>query len=103
MVDTQPEVDDTYMPEVWGLFGVGAVILGLRFFVRIRSVGIRGMQGDDYMSIGVFLCYLIDAITIVYTYRYGTNVDFSVETLENMSEAQRHQIKVGSQVQLLAW
>lgn len=103
MVDTQPEHAPSFLKEVWILFGVGAAVLALRFVVRSRIAGVRGFQGDDYMSIVVFLCYLVDAVTVTYTYYYGTNVDFTIERLETMSDAQLHQIKLGSQLQLLAW
>jgi hypothetical protein len=41
--------DPRYMPEVWSWFGIGCLTLVLRYTVRIRTVGFRGFQGDDYI------------------------------------------------------
>ncbi|KAI3533932.1 hypothetical protein CTAM01_08983 [Colletotrichum tamarilloi] len=40
--------DDKFLKEMWTWFGVGALVILLRFFVRIRMVGPRGLKGDDY-------------------------------------------------------
>jgi hypothetical protein len=43
--------DATFLPEQWTEYGIGVFIIFLRYFVRIRTVGFRGFQGDDYMSV----------------------------------------------------
>lgn len=35
--------------EAWTLLAVGILITMLRTYSRIRSVGIRGLQADDYL------------------------------------------------------
>lgn len=102
-MSTQPYHDSTYLKEVWGLFGVGVLVFALRFLVRLRAVGIRGLQGDDYMAIVVLCCYVVDAVTVTMCYNWGTNLDFTVERLEQMTDRQRWKIEVGSKMQLLAW
>ena len=44
------------MKEVWGLYGVGVFVILLRMVVRIRTVGFKGWQGDDYMAVAVLVC-----------------------------------------------
>lgn len=45
--------DDKFLKEMWTWFGVGALVILLRFFVRIRMVGPRGLKGDDYTMLVV--------------------------------------------------
>lgn len=52
------------MYEVWALFGLGCTILFSRFAVRIRAVGIRGFQGDDFFAMLVLIFYAMDASTV---------------------------------------
>jgi len=75
----------------------------LRLAVRIRTVGIRNFDGDDYISLAVFLCYIADAITVDLTYHLGTNVDFTESEFEAMSASDLNEVVLGSKLQLLAW
>uniref|UniRef100_A0AAU8CHT8 Rhodopsin domain-containing protein n=1 Tax=Gnomonia sp. TaxID=2011790 RepID=A0AAU8CHT8_9PEZI len=45
------QVDDTYLPEVWVWFAIGVVVIFARWAVRIRTVGFRGLDDDDLISI----------------------------------------------------
>ena len=45
------DVCEKFLPEVWTLYSIGIAILLLRFATRLKTVGLRGFQGDDYMSI----------------------------------------------------
>lgn len=45
--------DVPLMQEQWAEYGVGILVIFLRFFVRGRLVGLRGLQGDDYMIVMV--------------------------------------------------
>ncbi|TVY20130.1 hypothetical protein LARI1_G001875 [Lachnellula arida] len=67
-----------FLREQWALYGVGAVILLMRFAVRIRMVGFKGFQGDDYMSILVLALFTMDASTVQIISHGGTNVEASV-------------------------
>lgn len=55
------------------------------------------------MAIVVLLCYACDAVTVDLCYLWGTNVDFTPETLEGFNEQQRKKVELGSKMQLLAW
>lgn len=52
-LDSLLKRDSTYMTEVWTWFGIGVTVIFIRFGVRIRMVGFRGFQGDDYVTIMV--------------------------------------------------
>lgn len=47
------------------------LILTLRFIIRMRTVGFRGMQGDDLFAIFVTFLYTIDAVTVHKVCTYG--------------------------------
>jgi len=59
-----------FLQEEWALYGIGAVVLLLRFATRLKTVGLRGFQGDDYMSILVLALFTIDAATVHIICRY---------------------------------
>jgi hypothetical protein len=81
----------------------GSAVLLTRLAVRARTVGIRQFCGDDYITLIVLLCYIGDAVTVDLTYRFGTNIDFTQAQLTSMTDAERHEVIVGSRLELLAW
>ncbi|KAF2764940.1 hypothetical protein EJ03DRAFT_370072, partial [Teratosphaeria nubilosa] len=92
-----------FLREVWILYAIGLLVLGLRFAVRIRSVGLKGWQGDDYMAIIVIFCYTADAVTVTETYLKGSNVDFTANQLATFSHEEKQHIVFGSKMELVAW
>ncbi len=36
----------------------------MRFGVRLKTVGFRGLQGDDFFSVLVLIFYVMDAFTV---------------------------------------
>lgn len=75
----------------------------LRTIVRIRTVGIRNFQGDDYVILAVMLCYVGDAVTVTMAYHLGTNLDYTQEQFAAMTPAEIHTIGIGSRMETLAW
>lgn len=49
---------------MWAEFGIGAAIILLRFAVRIKTVGFKGFQGDDYFSAAVLFFWTLDAALV---------------------------------------
>ncbi|KXJ88019.1 hypothetical protein Micbo1qcDRAFT_111613, partial [Microdochium bolleyi] len=93
-----------FLREVWGLYIVGMVILALRFAIRWKTVGLRGMQWDDMFALLVVVFYTIDAATVHIVYYAGTNVEgVYLSTLRTLSQAELDQVHEGSKQQLLAW
>jgi len=85
------------------LFAVGATVLIVRFLVRLRTVGLRNFQGDDYIALLVLICYTGDALTVSYSYWLGTNSDFTPEQLAKFDDEQLRRITIGSRLELTAW
>ena len=42
---------DAFTREAFALLGVGLLVIGLRSYVRISTVGMRGLQADDYLML----------------------------------------------------
>jgi hypothetical protein len=82
---------------------LGSAVLILRLVVRLRTVGIRQLCGDDYITLLVLLCYVGDAVTVDRTYVLGTNVDFTQEWIMRMTPHERQHVITGSKLELLAW
>ncbi|KAK8876747.1 integral membrane protein PTH11 [Apiospora arundinis] len=43
--------------EIWTLYGIGSTLIACRLFVRLKMVGFRGLQPDDYIALWVFVVY----------------------------------------------
>lgn len=54
-----------FLPEVWALYGIGMAVLLLRFVTRLKTVGLKGFQGDDYMSI-LTIAFFTAGVTAVH-------------------------------------
>ena len=50
---------DALMREAWVLLGLGFLVTGLRTFARVRAVGWKGLQLDDYLAWMGSVCYLL--------------------------------------------
>ncbi|KAF2221192.1 hypothetical protein BDZ85DRAFT_302523, partial [Elsinoe ampelina] len=87
----------------WALTGIAALLIFIRWAVRIRTVGFRGFQGDDYVSIGTLCFTIMDAATVTVAFKKGQNVDLSPAMIEKLTEADIARITWGSKVELAAW
>jgi hypothetical protein len=83
MVAKEPYLDrdmsPRFLPEVWAWFGIGCLIMALRYAVRLRTVGLRGLQGDDYIMAFVSLehlfssCCCADVLERVWSFFYTSD------------------------------
>lgn len=81
----------------------GTIVILLRYVARLRIVGWRRLQGDDFMMALVLAAYITYVISITYSYRYGTNLDWSEQKMSNMVPAHLKRIEIGSRLQLFSW
>ncbi|EKG12260.1 hypothetical protein MPH_10565 [Macrophomina phaseolina MS6] len=102
-LDSLLKRDSTYMTEVWTWFGIGVTVIFVRFGVRVRMVGLRGFQGDDYVTIMTLAMYTMDAALVDICYRDGTNVDVSEAAIDQLTDAEIDRLAYGSKMQLAAW
>ncbi|KAF2008696.1 hypothetical protein BU24DRAFT_381647 [Aaosphaeria arxii CBS 175.79] len=95
--------DSSFLPEVWSWFAVGVTVILLRYIVRIRAVGFRGFQGDDYIAILSLALYTADAILVDICYHKGTNVDVEPSVVDLLTDSEIKAVKEGSKAQIAAW
>lgn len=48
-----------FQTEAWTEYGLGTLILFLRFFARLKAVGIKGWQGDDWFAVVVLIFWTV--------------------------------------------
>jgi len=48
---------EAFVTEAFTLLGVGLLFIGLRSYVRISTVGWKGLQADDYLMWVAAVCY----------------------------------------------
>ncbi|PNS20109.1 hypothetical protein CAC42_5559 [Sphaceloma murrayae] len=93
----------TYLDETWVLSSIAIAIIFLRWIVRIRTVGFKGFQGDDYVTIGTLTFVIMDAATVTVAFQKGQNVDLTADMIEKLTPADIARITWGSKVELSAW
>ncbi|KAH7007287.1 hypothetical protein EDB80DRAFT_645567 [Ilyonectria destructans] len=100
------EVQPSFLREAWALYSIGTIILLSRFGIRIKTVGWRGMQGDDFFSACVLVFYAMDAFTVHLIYFLGTNLEASARLAAGekaLSAKDLEEYVRGSKLQLTAW
>ncbi|PSN69764.1 hypothetical protein BS50DRAFT_618756 [Corynespora cassiicola Philippines] len=97
------EKDDTYLPEVWTWYAIGVVFIALRCATRLRTVGIRNYQGDDYLAMLLLLLWTCNAIIVQITYYTGGNLDVRPDMVEALSDRDIEILTWGSQLEFASW
>ncbi|TDZ74941.1 hypothetical protein CTRI78_v000383 [Colletotrichum trifolii] len=95
--------DDGFLREMWSWFAAGSVVVILRFAVRIRMAGLKGLRGDDFFMLVGCVMYTICFVMIDLVYRYGTNVDITAEQIDLLSRDEVARLVEGSKFQQVAW
>ncbi|KAL3424667.1 hypothetical protein PVAG01_03948 [Phlyctema vagabunda] len=98
------EYDPEFLLEVWVLFAIGVAVVLLRFAVRIKTIGFKGFQGDDFMTILVLAFFTMDAVTVHIIYFTGTNVEAAaLQLTRELMADEIATFELGSKEQLAAW
>ncbi|KAK2689624.1 hypothetical protein V3481_013113 [Fusarium oxysporum f. sp. vasinfectum] len=101
-----PQIEDrpSFIIESWTLYVFGTLILFSRFAVRFKTVGWRGLQGDDFFSVLVLIFYAVDAFTVHLIYYLGTNIEAGVAAkTHTLTKDEIHEYETGSKLELAAW
>lgn len=96
-----PVLDESFLPEIWALYSVGVLWVVLRFSVRMRTVGYRGLQVDDGFAFFSIVCWTTIVLGIHITYFTGTNVDFSATEVWDLTEHQAERASYGSKLYII--
>ncbi|OHW94175.1 hypothetical protein CSPAE12_07091 [Colletotrichum incanum] len=95
--------DARFLKEMWSWFAIGAVVIFLRFVVRLRMVGPRGFKGDDYTMLVTLIIYTVCFVMVDLVYRYGSNVDLTPAQISVLSDKEVARLVTGSKFQQVAW
>ncbi|KAF5561187.1 integral membrane protein PTH11 [Fusarium phyllophilum] len=101
-----PQIEDrpSFIIESWTLYVFGTLILFSRFAVRFKTVGWRGLQGDDFFSALVLIFYAVDAFTVHLIYYLGTNIEAGVAAKSHtLTNDEIQEYETGSKLELAAW
>ncbi|KAF4975592.1 hypothetical protein FZEAL_7645 [Fusarium zealandicum] len=94
----------SFLYEAWTLYVIGTLVIFTRFAVRLKTVGWRGFQGDDFFSILVLIFYAMDAFAVHLIYYYGTNIEAPLWAAHNtMTDTALAEFELGAKLELLAW
>lgn len=111
---------------VWqAWYAIGVFIILLRFAVRIRTVGIRGFRGDDYLALPVsywtskpppppkiglgidalqyLVLYSINVYVVQICYYTGANIDITPDAVPSLSDHDVAVLQLGSKLEFMSW
>ncbi|OGM43861.1 hypothetical protein ABOM_007615 [Aspergillus bombycis] len=101
--------DKSFLPEQWTEFGLGVVIVFVRMGVRIRTVGVRGFQGDDYFAF-LYISHVRTSLprlgavdANVQEDVLGTNLEIPHGLHDSLTPTQYSSVVAGSKAELAAW
>ena len=98
-----PARDDEFLPEVWGLYSLSTLWLALRYIVRIRVDGIKGLRLDDALACVVLVAWTYTCAIIQITYYTGTSMDFTPEEVASFDQKKFAEVEYGSKLFLGSW
>ncbi|KAF2124348.1 hypothetical protein P153DRAFT_390382 [Dothidotthia symphoricarpi CBS 119687] len=93
-----PTHDSKFLPEIWTSYAIGTVWLLLRFAVRVRIAGIRGLRLDDGFAFVALGCWTYTIVTTHITYSSGTNTDFTESEVAKFSEQKFSEVVYGTKM-----
>lgn len=96
-----PVKDRRFLPEIWALYSIGVLWVMLRFAVRLRTVGLRGLRVDDGFAFFAVLCWTIIIVGIHVTYSTATNIDYSASEVWDLTEHQVEMASLGSKLYII--
>lgn len=98
-----PARDKEFLPEVWGLYSLGTLWILLRFAVRLRMEGLKGLRLDDGLALLALFAWTYTCAIIQITYYTGTSSDFTAEEVAQFDRAKFEQVEYGSKLFLGSW
>ncbi|KAH7271288.1 hypothetical protein MRS44_004941 [Fusarium solani] len=92
-----------FQTEAWTEYGLGSAVLFLRYFARWRTVGWKGMQGDDYFAFASLVFWTAELVMLELIGQNGTNIGVTDEMGAKMTDAQIAKLEFGSKCLLAGW
>ncbi|KAJ2893472.1 hypothetical protein MKZ38_008649 [Zalerion maritima] len=92
-----------FQKEAWTEYGIGVIILLMRYFARWKAVGFKGWQGDDYFAIACLVFWTAELTMLELIGQNGTNIGVSNEIGATLTDEEIHAREFGSQCLLAGW
>ncbi|KAE8387808.1 hypothetical protein ETB97_003809 [Aspergillus alliaceus] len=92
--------DETWVPELWSLFGVGMVILLARIGLRCWVYGFREPAAEDCLSVFIPAFYTVNAVGCYLVYINGNKVDFTQEEINALTDEEARRLIFGTKWEL---
>ncbi|KAK2054081.1 hypothetical protein LY76DRAFT_465759, partial [Colletotrichum caudatum] len=84
-------------------YAIGVFVILLRYAVRIRTVGVAGFRGDDYLALLYLALYTVNVYVVQVTYYTGGNIDITADVVPNLSDHDVQVLELGSKLEFLSW
>lgn len=75
----------------------------LRYTVRVRTVGFKGFEGDDYIALLFLGFFTLNAAIVQITYYTGGNIDVTAELVEILPDRDIEILVYGSVMEFISW
>ncbi|KAF7594160.1 hypothetical protein BBP40_010009 [Aspergillus hancockii] len=92
--------DETWVPEIWTLFGVGTIILFSRVGLRCWVCGFREPAAEDCVSLLIPAFYTVCAVGSYLVYTNGNKVDFTQAEINVLTDEQARRVILGTKWEL---
>ncbi|KAJ3508682.1 hypothetical protein NM208_g15786 [Fusarium decemcellulare] len=99
---------ESFAAEAFTLLSVGIMVVFLRTYARLKQVGIRNFEADDYLMLLAIIPYTIEtalAYTVTAKYHGLTNSAMTTEARASLSpDSDEYAMRVGgSKIQVAGW
>ncbi|BAE65559.1 unnamed protein product [Aspergillus oryzae RIB40] len=92
-----------FQKEAWTEYGIGVIILLLRIVARVRVVGFKNWQGDDYFVFVVLAFWTAELTMLELIGQYGTNIGLDDAQRASLTPEQTEILVRGSKCLLAGW
>ncbi|KAK7407881.1 hypothetical protein QQX98_009940 [Neonectria punicea] len=92
-----------FQTEAWTEYGIGSLILLLRYFARWKTVGFKNWQGDDLFAILALVFWTAELVMLELIGQNGTNIGITNEIGATLTDAEIARMEFGSKCLLAGW
>ncbi|KAI9370411.1 hypothetical protein BJX61DRAFT_535664 [Aspergillus egyptiacus] len=100
---TAPKQATPFQTEAWTEYAIGTIILFLRIFARIKTVGFTNLQGDDVFTLVAVVFWTAELTMLELIGQNGTNIGLTDEQRFNATPEQVAKLAFGSKCLMAGW
>ncbi|KAK4108571.1 hypothetical protein N656DRAFT_761243 [Canariomyces notabilis] len=92
-----------FQTEAWTEYGIGVLILLLRYYARWKVVGFRGWQGDDWFAVLALVFWTAELCMLELIGQNGTNIGITDDIGATLTQEEIAKLEFGSKCLLAGW